>query len=152
MKAWLRAGDLWSGLALAALGAYIVSQARTWDYMTDEGPGPGFFPLWYGGAMVVLSLVLVASAMLKRAAPGKPVVLKDLARGLGCWAAFVACIALMPVAGFCVAFALLTWFIVVYMCGQRHRLGVALGVAGSLAFYALFELALSVSLPHGYLF
>jgi len=152
MRAWLKAGDFWSGLALAALGTYVVTQARTWDYMTEEGPGPGFFPLWYGSAMVVLSLVLVASAVMKRAAPGKPVVLRDLARGLGCWAAFVACIVLMPFAGFCVAFALLTWFVVVPMCGQRHRMGLALGVIGSAAFYALFELGLSVSLPHGYLF
>ena len=152
MKAWLRAGDFWSGLALAALGTYVVAQARAWDYMTEEGPGPGFFPLWYGSAMVVLSLALVASAILRRDAKTKRVVVQDLVRGLGCWAAFVACIALMPLAGFCVAFALLAWFIVVPMCGQRHRLGIALGVAGSAAFYALFEIGLSVSLPHGYLF
>jgi hypothetical protein len=31
----------------------------------DEGPGPGFFPLWYGGAMIVLSLVLVAGAVMR---------------------------------------------------------------------------------------
>jgi putative tricarboxylic transport membrane protein len=152
MKAWLRAGDFWSGLALAALGTYIVAQARGWEYMTDEGPGPGFFPMWYGSAMIVLSLALVAMSVSKRSAPGKPVVVRDLARGLGCWAAFVVCIALMPLAGFCVAFALLTWFIVVPMCGQTYRLGIILGVAGSIAFYLLFEVALSVSLPHGYLF
>ena len=152
MKAWLRAGDFWSGLALAALGTCVVVQARSWDYMTDEGPGPGFFPLWYGSAMIVLSLVLVATAMTKRSAPARHIVAKDLARGLGCWAAFVACIALMPLAGFCVAFALLTWFIVAPMCGQKHRLGLLLGAAGSAAFYALFELGLSVTLPHGYLF
>jgi hypothetical protein len=102
--------------------------------------------------MVVLSLALVASAVRKGAASGRALVLRDLARGLGCWAAFVACIVLMPWAGFCVAFALLTWFIVVAMCGQRHRLGIILGIAGSAAFWALFELALSVSLPHGFLF
>ena len=39
-----RNGDFWSGLVLAALGAYIVGQARAWDYMTEDGPGAGFFP------------------------------------------------------------------------------------------------------------
>ena len=48
--------DFWSGLALAALGAYIVVQARGWDYLTEDGPGPGFFPLWYGIGILACSL------------------------------------------------------------------------------------------------
>ena len=60
MSAFVRKGDFWSGLALVALGAYIVKEAwagNTWAWTV---PGPGFFPLWYGGAMIVLSLLLVA--------------------------------------------------------------------------------------------
>ena len=60
MAPLLRRGDFWSGLALAALGAWIVREARGWPYMTEEGPGPGFFPVWYGSLMVVLSLPLGA--------------------------------------------------------------------------------------------
>ena len=51
--------DLWSGLALGGLGAYVVVQASRWEYLGADGPGPGFFPLWYGIAMVALSLALV---------------------------------------------------------------------------------------------
>ena len=58
-------GNFISGLVLAALGSYIFTQALNWDYMTIEGPGPGFFPYWYGLAMVFLSLLLVASAILE---------------------------------------------------------------------------------------
>ena len=58
--------DLWSGLALAALGMYIVVEARRWEYLGPEGPGAGFFPLWYGIAMVALSVALVASSALRR--------------------------------------------------------------------------------------
>jgi len=152
MPSFARRGDFWSGLVLAALGAYIVVQARAWDYMTEEGPGPGFFPMWYGSVMVLLSVALVVASVRKGADSGRPLVVRDLVRGLGCWAAFVACIALMPWAGFCVAFALLSWFIVVALCGQRHRLGIVIGVVGSAAFWALFEVGLSVSLPHGFLF
>ena len=54
-----RSPDFWSGLALAALGGYIVVQARGWDYLTDDGPGPGFFPLWYGVGILACSLYLV---------------------------------------------------------------------------------------------
>ncbi len=40
-------------------------QARAWDYYTEDGPGPGFFPTWYGVAMVVLSLLLIVDAVRK---------------------------------------------------------------------------------------
>ncbi|HET9653185.1 MAG TPA: tripartite tricarboxylate transporter TctB family protein [Usitatibacter sp.] len=61
----LRAGDFWAGLAFAALGAWIVSEARGWVYLGDEGPGAGFFPMWYGVAMIALALVLAIGAARK---------------------------------------------------------------------------------------
>ena len=32
-------------------GAYIIVTASRWEYLGQDGPGPGFFPLWYGIAM-----------------------------------------------------------------------------------------------------
>jgi len=148
-----RNGDFWSGLALAALGTYIVTAARRWTYMGEDGPGAGFFPLWYGGAMVVLSLLLVAGAVLKRRASVAPAVRwGDLGRALACWAAFVACIALMRVVGFAIAFALLAWFIVAVMARRPQRVALPIAIGGAVAFYALFELALDVALPRGMFF
>ena len=57
MSSFTRKSDFWAGLALAALGTYIVSKAAGWSYMAEDGPGAGFFPLWYGGAMVVISTI-----------------------------------------------------------------------------------------------
>ncbi len=62
LGAFLQKGDVISGAVLAALGVFIITQARAWDYYTLDGPGPGFFPFWYGVAMVVLSLLLVLNA------------------------------------------------------------------------------------------
>ncbi|HUP98281.1 MAG TPA: tripartite tricarboxylate transporter TctB family protein [Usitatibacter sp.] len=148
-----RSGDFWSGLALAALGTYVVSEARRWSYMGEDGPGAGFFPLWYGGAMIALSLLLVAGAALKRPVEARePTRWPDLRRALSCWLAFVACIALMKAVGFAIAYALLTWFIVAVMARRPQAVAIAVAVGASAAFYALFELALGVSLPKGALF
>lgn len=54
MGSVVRRGDFWAGLVLAALGTYIVVSARAWVYMGEDGPGAGFFPVWYGSAMVAL--------------------------------------------------------------------------------------------------
>ena len=152
MRSFARSGDFWSGLALAALGAYIVVTAHAWDYMGEDGPGPGFFPLWYGGAMIVLSLALVAGAVLRRGAAAPMPRMADLGRALLCWAAFVACIALMRVVGFVAAFALLTWFVIAVMARRPQRVALPIAIGGALAFYAIFSWALEVSLPPGMFF
>ena len=151
MKPFLRSGDFWSGLALAALGTYILVTAHRWDYITEEGPGAGFFPMWYGGAMVALSLLLTLGAVLK---PSKSAEVrwKDVSRAIVAWAVFVAGVALMPFLGFVTSFALLSAFIVKVMCGEKLRTALIVAICGSAGFYLLFEVALDLTLPHGILF
>jgi putative tricarboxylic transport membrane protein len=135
--------DVWSGLALGGLGAYIIVAASGWEYLGQDGPGPGFFPLWYGIAISALSLLLVVSGFSK---PGK-IDWADAPRALATWAAFAAMCAAFKWIGFLPAFALLTFFIVAVM--YRRSLGVAATVSVALAagFYVLFPLALGVKLP-----
>jgi len=147
LKPFARSGDFWSGVALDALGAYIVSQARAWTYLAEEGPGPGFFPLWYGSLMVVLSLVLVAHAILRRAAAEAHVRWGEVGRAMSTWAAFVACVALMPWIGFMPAFALLTWFVVAVMARRPQRIAIPLAVGFALLFYGIFDWGLDLTLP-----
>jgi putative tricarboxylic transport membrane protein len=151
MNTFTRKGDFWAGLALAALGIYVVSQAWGWNYMTEEGPGAGFFPMWYGGTMVALSLLLTLGAILK---PSKraEVRWRDVSRAMAAWVAFVACVALMPLLGFVISFALLAAFVVKVMCGEKLGTALAVAAAGSAGFYLIFEVALELSLPHGILF
>jgi putative tricarboxylic transport membrane protein len=152
MAPFARRGDFWSGLVLAALGAYILTEAHRWVYMGEDGPGPGFFPMWYGGAMVVLSLLLVAGTVLKPGPDRGKLDWSDLRRAFTCWLAFVGCIALMRVVGFVAAFALLTWFITAVMARERQRVAIPVAIGAGVLFYLLFELALDVSLPKGMLF
>src|SRR5262249_47572898 len=53
-KAWARDGDVISGAVLSALGLFIFLRAHQWDYSGPDGPGPGFFPTWYGLGMIAL--------------------------------------------------------------------------------------------------
>ncbi len=152
MPALARNGDFWSGLALAALGAYIVNEARAWTYMGEDGPGAGFFPVWYGSIMIVLSLVLVARSALRAPVAKAALRWRELGRAFVCWLAFVACIALMNVLGFTVSFALLTWFIIVFMAGRRQRVAIPIAVGFAALFYLVFVVGLELSLPAGYLF
>lgn len=144
---WMK-GDVVSGAVLAALGAYIVSEAWRWDYSTAEGPGPGFFPLWYGVAMMLLSLVLVVRTAFSGAA-GKSTDWGGVGRALTVWAVFALAIALMKFIGFLTALALLTLFVVAVLYGRPLKVALAAAIGNAAGFYLLFGLALQLNLPAG---
>ena len=145
-------GDIVSGAVLTGLGIFIVLEARRWDYLAPDGPGPGFFPMWYGIAMIALSLLVIGAAVGKRAAAtGKGVDWAGVVRALLAWGALALSIALLKVLGFLTAFALLMFAIVSLMYGRSLVQGVTAGVLGALGFYLVFPFALNVELPVGVL-
>ena len=144
-------GDLWSGVALAALGAYIVIQARQWEYLGPEGPGPGFFPLWYGVAMLGLSALLIFSNLRRRPDRGNAIEWIRVGRALSTWFALAASVALFKPLGFVVSFALLTYFIVAVMYRRPLKIAALTAVASAAGFYLVFDRALGVPLPAGFL-
>ncbi len=143
MKA--RSADFWSGLALGGLGAYIIVVASGWEYAGQDGPGPGFFPLWYGIAMTALSLVLVVSS-----ASGKDDSTLDWT-GAGsafmAWGAFAVMVAALKLVGFVIGFSALTLFIVMVMYRKPLKVAAATALGITAGFYLLFPLALGVKLP-----
>ncbi len=140
-----------SGAVLAALGVFIINEARQWTYSSAEGPGPGFFPLWYGIAMVVLSLALIASSVMRPAQvnKGEPVDWRGIGRALTVWAAFAGCVALLKITGLLIALGLLTLFVVAVMYGKSLKVALAVAVGNAAGFYLVFPFALDVSLPVG---
>jgi putative tricarboxylic transport membrane protein len=148
-QAGRRRGELWSGLALAALGAYVVAQARQWDYLTPDGPGAGFFPLWYGVAMVALSGFLVVSALRRWPAADQRLDRSRIGRALSTWLALAVSVAALKLLGFVASFALLTFFLVAVMYRRPLKVAALVAVASALGFYLVFPLALGVELPVG---
>jgi putative tricarboxylic transport membrane protein len=148
----LKDGDVISGAVLAALGVYIVMQSLAWEYSGPDGPGPGFFPFWYGAAMVALSLVLIVSTARKRGSEDEHESSIDWAatgRALATWAAFALSIALMNWLGFIISFALLTFFIVAVIFRRSLLTAGITAAVSALAFHLVFPVALSVALPTG---
>lgn len=138
-------GDFWSGLALCGLGAYIVSEAVRWEYLGPDGPGPGFFPLWYGIAMLGLSLALVAASVKRQDL--ERVDWSGAGRAFATWLALALSVALLKVAGFVVCFAALAFFIVAVMYRRPLKTAAVVAVALTAGFYVVFPLALGVKLP-----
>ena len=146
-----KSGDLWSGLALAALGFYIIIQASQWEYLGPDGPGAGFFPLWYGVVILGLSALLIVSHLRRGSARGNAVDWTRLGRALSTWLSLAVAVALFKPLGFVISFALLTYFIVAVMYRRPLATAALVAVATAAGFYLVFDLALGVPLPVGML-
>ena len=147
-----KAADRWSGLVLAALGVFIIMEARRWEFLGPDGPGAGFFPVWYGIAMVVLSVVLVISSVLRKASRADGAVdSRALGRALAVWLALVVSVAVLKPLGFAISFAALTFFIVAVMYRRPLRIAVTVAIASAAGFYFVFAFALGVPVPAGVL-
>ena len=145
-----KSGDIVSGVLLAGLGIFIISEARRWEYLGPDGPGPGFFPLWYGVGMVGLALLLVGMSLRQGAREsGKPVNWREVSRALTAWAGLALCVGLLKVLGFLLAFGLFTFFLVAVMYRRPLATALAVSVGTSVGFWLLFPLALNVALPVG---
>lgn len=146
-------GEVVSGVVLAALGIYIVTEAARWEYLGSDGPGPGFFPMWYGIVMVALAAVLVLQNFMAKAAvaDGKPVNWREIRRVFIAWAGFVASVLLLKVLGFILSFGIFVLFIVAGLYRRPWRVAVSVAVGCAAGFYLVFPLALNVRLPTGIL-
>lgn len=145
----MKQGDFWSGLALAALGGGIVFAASRWDYLAPEGPGAGFFPLWYGLAMLVIALLLAGQSLRGGAAQAPRAFNAGQRRAIAVVVALAITVALLKVIGFATAFGLLTLVLVRYLYERSWSVAAGTGFALAAGFYLVFVFALGVELPAG---
>jgi putative tricarboxylic transport membrane protein len=145
-------GNLFAGIGLTAFGIYLVSIASSLPYVSEVGPGPGFFPLWIGIGLVTFASYLSIASFVSSWNVSKAESQSWSAAGrvLTGWLAMLVAVALLGKLGFALSFLLLTIFFITVL--ERRRALLALGVAVGLAvtFQLLFVVALDVSLPKGF--
>ena len=136
---------------LIALGAFIIRDSLAWEYMTRDGPGPGFFPLWIGIAMVALSGMYL-SAHVYDIARGEPVHRTSWSGTpavILAWLAFMVVIALIKPLGFVVALVLMMLIFVRGVFRQSFTKALVVALASAAAFWVLFVKLLNLRLPAG---
>lgn len=153
MGGWksLDRSELAGALLLMAFGVFVAVMAWDWPYLTKDGPGPGFFPLWIGIAMAGLSgaLVVLQLADVRRGRPVHRTNWKGSSSILaGCVALIVATALLKPI-GFFASYMLLTVFLVRWVFRQSWTAALTVSLASAGGFWILFVELLRVQLPVG---
>lgn len=147
----LNKSELTAATLLIALGIFIVSEAVNWPYLSKDGPGPGFFPLWTGICIIALAgaLVVLQSVQAVRGAMIEKTNWAGSGRIFAGWAGLMISIALLEPAGFIVSFLLLCLFLVMGVFRRSLVAALAVGLGSSIGFWLLFVKLLKVRLPEG---
>jgi len=145
-------GNLFSGLCLAAFGIYVIAAGVKLPYVSEVGPGPGFFPLWIGIGLVAFASILIFASFLPSLNIAKSETHSWIRAGrvLAGWAAMMIAVALLGTIGFALTFVLLTTFLVVALERRPALLAIGVGVGLAAIFHLVFVIALDVSLPKGF--
>ncbi|MGI5273853.1 tripartite tricarboxylate transporter TctB family protein [Nonomuraea sp. CA-218870] len=148
------------GLALVVLGLGVLVVVGTLDVSAAAsrlGPGPRFFPMLVGGAMILIGLFYVADVL--RGGHGDPEESEDVDaaapadwRGVGLVSGvFLAFTAVLDVLGWVIAGSLLFFGLSVAL-GAEHRLRAAvIAMVLATGTYLVFVKGLGVTLPAGLL-
>jgi putative tricarboxylic transport membrane protein len=147
----VRKGNLISALCLGAFGIYVISVAAKLAYVSEVGPGPGFFPLWLGIGLVVFAafLIFVSGSAGANREESQSSSWRTAGRALAGWLALMVAIALLGRIGFLLSFVVLTIFLVVVLDRRPALLAVGVGIGLAVAFQLVFVVGLDVSLPKG---
>lgn len=135
-------------LVLAAVGGFILVQGMGLTYYGRFGPGSGFFAIWIGAPLLVLSVLLFTQTFWSREDMGQFFSGKGLwKRPLGLSLACAAVLPTLPLLGFRITmffFVLLVPFIL-----ERQKWSTSLVVASvsSFGIAYVFETLLYLRLP-----
>jgi len=147
----LNKSELVAALLLIGVGVFVLMHAWDWPYLTADGPGPGFFPLWIGICIIALAALLVVLQVVHTINQGAVSATNWAGAGrvLGGWSGLMLCIALLQPAGFVVSFLLLVMILVMAVFRRTFLSALIVGVSASAGFWVLFVKLLRVQLPAG---
>lgn len=128
--------------AFSLLGLFLTYQALRLPFRSlDGGPGPGLLPTGLGVLLLILAGFALVQSRHERVAFGN---LRRIGIMVGSVALYAATLEWL---GFVLATAIMVVALLLTFNERRRAPLAALGVAGTLATYALFSGALKVPLP-----
>lgn len=148
-----------TGVVVIAVGAAALIGSRDYQYWTALGPGPGFFPRWLGGLLVVLgALWLVQILRAARVAPAvdeqaEPIPSEEQPPEYAPWSvvAIVASLCVLAgvleTVGFQVSMLVFLLFHLLVLGRRRLLVSVVIALAGSFGVFVVFTRLLTVPLP-----
>lgn len=137
------------GVVILVGAAIIFKESLTYEYYGKIVPGPGLFPVWMSGLLLLLSAIYIIDSI-----KSKPIALKDilptgkgLKKVLALFGAMILFILLVPYTGFLIASLIM--LLILFSLDYKWYSSIIIScIVSGIAFY-VFKNLLSVPLPAG---
>lgn len=139
--------DRIASIVFFVFGSVVAYEATTEQYMTSTGPGAGFFPLWIGIIIMVLSITLFLTT--RRSDTPFTKNRSGLLKAAVVAISFPVYGHVMSYLGLIVSLVLYLIFLIGVVERKGWRQAVFVAVPFGLGSYLLFEAWLGVQLPKG---
>lgn len=137
---------VWAGIVILLISLVILFQSFEHPYSSELGPGPGFFPVWLSGILLVLSLFYMNESINGENAGREPMPKgESLKKILFILTSLIIFVILLPFVGFILAGTIFLFILLFRHYKWYTNVSISFGI--SLFLFWLFGSVLSVSLP-----
>lgn len=142
----LNAG-VWAGIFLLAFALVFFALSLSLKYYTKFGPGPGLFPVWLSGALIITSLVYIWQSFKKQGVSWADVLPKGREMGnvLSVLGSVLLFMIIVNVTGFVIASTVLLFILLRREYKWHLGLGISAGV--SVLLFLIFKSYFAIPLP-----
>jgi len=152
----LKKADQISGVVVLLFSALVIAESLRIPEQavaagrTNFAPVPGFLPFWAGVILAIFATMLIVSALLRPAEPGKEAVFPRgwaLASVALLAASVAAYIFLLDVLGYLVDTLLINIFLLRVVMQVQWQTSLVVALLASVSLYTIFQVLLGVGLP-----
>lgn len=143
----LNNAGVWAGGSILVYAVIIFYQSFSLDYSNQLGPGPGFFPRWLSGCLIILACLYIGHSAKNKLVSASDIWPKGKARGsiLTMLAGLVAFTLIVNTTGFVIAGSILLF--TMFSRDYRWYRALIASLAISVLLFIVFQSLLGVSLP-----
>ena len=143
----MKNAGVWAGIVVMLFAGTIFYQAFSLDYSTALGPGPGFFPRWLSGILIIATLCYIWDSLKNGAISTRDILpagrpLQDI---LIMMAGLILFAVTVSYFGFVISGTLLLFLM--FMRQYRWYMALCISLGISVILLVTFQSLLGVSLP-----
>jgi putative tricarboxylic transport membrane protein len=148
----MKKAGVWTGLILIIFAGTLFWKSLSLKYYSDYGPGPGFFPIWMSGLLIVLSILYIIDSLRKQGIHIRNIFpnSEGLRKVLSIFLSLIVFLVLVPFTGYTIAS--ISMLCILFFREYKWYWGIGISVTISLVLFIAFHYLLKVSLPVNSLF
>jgi putative tricarboxylic transport membrane protein len=139
-------------LILFIFAGTLFWKSLSLKYYSDYGPGPGFFPAWMSGLLIVLSILYIIDSLRKNGIHIKDIFPKKegLRKVLTIFISLIVFLVLVPFTGYTIA--AVSMLCILFFREYKWYWGIGISLTVSFVLFFAFHYLLKVPLPVNSLF